>query len=230
MAVILKDAGHGTIHDELLDREVDLTRQYCILAEVDYPSQETIKRGLKAAQKTWGSISVHDRFVPAGIGLPEAFRFFCNFDKQQEAAGQPTLKLYDDVRKEWWCQDKDIEHLATQAGIIRCDFHTVWLPTDIQGRPFDLGHDDQVAWAKEQGGDGLTSAEETLYLFARCLLELQRPLWGAGLVRCRNRYGSDGSLHVDWDADDGLFVGYWNRDDAHWALAALPRKFMALGD
>jgi len=35
-------------------------------------------------------------------------------------------------------------------------------------------------------------------------------------------YGSDNSLNVNWNANDGLNVNNWNRTDTNWNLGALP--------
>ena len=35
-------------------------------------------------------------------------------------------------------------------------------------------------------------------------------------------YGSDNSLNVNWNADNGFNVNNWNRSDRNWNLGAMP--------
>lgn len=213
--------------EDLLAREVTFTSKYFELIEVPYPG-DIINEALRRAESAWGGLTEHDRFVPGGIGLSRAFQCFYNFNQKQEASGSPPLKLHHNPKGEWWRSTSEV-YRPTEAGVIRCDFSQVMRPTDLQGRPFCCNYDEQLAWAKQQGGDGLTSAEETLYLLARSVFERDFSLWGAGWTRCRNLYYSESSLFVSWDADDGLSIGHWDRGDWGWYIGALARKFVALG-
>jgi len=213
----------------LLGRELQYVGQFCEMAKVAYPGDDLVKAVLEKAVEAWG-LSDHLRFVPGGAGLSELYHFLCGFNQKQEAAGLPTLKIYERGEykpgKEWW-RTADV-HEPTIAGASYLDHSTVMRPTDLAGRPFNLPSDLQHAWILEQGGEGFTSAEGTLYHFSRSILEEGRPLWGGGSVRCRNACGSARSLGVRWRAPDGLHVSHWHRADADCPLGALPWRFIGV--
>lgn len=121
------------------------------------------------------------------------------------------------------------EQLPTEAGIFECDLATVMQPMDADQRPFMLDYNEHEAWSKDQGGTGLSSAEEAQYLILRMKLEFGRVLFMGGWIRCRNAAGSDISVDVLFNADDGLNVLYGSRSSRGWYYGCLPRKFTALG-
>ncbi|MBU2595836.1 hypothetical protein KJ713_03340 [Patescibacteria group bacterium] len=213
----------------ILERELQYVGRFCEMAKVACAGDSVIEQALTKAAEGW-DLSDHLRFVPAGVGLPQLYCFLHDFNQKQEAAGLPILKICQEgdhkPGKEWWRSRTDV-HEPTIAGVSYLDHGMVMRPTDLAGRPFNLPSDLQHAWALERRGDGLTSAEGTLYHFSRSILEEDRPLWGSGLVRCRNAYGSGYSIDVDWDAIDGLsVVDHWHRTDTYWNLGALPWRFI----
>lgn len=220
------------LREDLLSREIEIVRIFCEIAGI-VPngidvSNEQIEQAILKIEAQNGSVKVSDRFMPGNLTLFEMFRFIYNWNAKQIDAHQSSLKLYNEQGKEWWRSNKDVESIPTKPGIITCDFQTVIKPTDMLGRPFNLGINDQIAWANDQGGDGIMSAEEVVYLFVRSLIENQLPLWGGGSIRCRNAYGSGLLLDVGWSADRGFSVGSFGRSVQHWALGALPRKSLVL--
>jgi len=207
---------------QLCEREQNHVGIICEMAGVNPPSESQIEAVFRKVEKVWGGLTEHDRVIPGGLALDHFLQFFTAFNQ----ANPPGLKLYETFQNRWWAADKDVQPLVTQLGVIRQDLAGALQPTDLQGRPFYLNLEEQESWAKEQRGDGLTSVEETFYLFARCIHEYHRPLWPAGSCRCRNLSGRAGSLGVGWSAGSGLFVGRWDRDGRGWLLGALPRKYI----
>ncbi|MFA5009925.1 MAG: hypothetical protein WC553_01665 [Patescibacteria group bacterium] len=124
----------------------------------------------------------------------------------------------------------DGEELVTEAGTIECDLSAIMNSTDAEHRPFNLNADEHNTWAIEQGGDGLTSAEEALYLMIRHFMAFGRVLFMGGWIRCRNSYarGAADSLSVGFSTDGGLRVGYGDRSDRYWGYGAVARKFKPL--
>ncbi|OIN92456.1 hypothetical protein AUJ42_00390 [Candidatus Collierbacteria bacterium CG1_02_44_10] len=206
---------------QLCEREGNYIGIICEMAGVNRPSDSSIEAALRKAEKEWGGLTEHDRVIPAGLTLGGLRQLFIAFNE----TNAPGFKLYDSFRNRWWAENKDIQLLPTQLGVIRLDLGSAMLPTNLAGHPYFLSYEEQEVWAKAQGGDGLTSVEETLCVFSRSGLEFQRPLWPAGSCRCRNSYGGAHSLSVDWDAANGLFVDRWYRDDHDWYLGALARKY-----
>ena len=206
---------------DLLEREKSYVVLICQMAEVKYPGDNQIEAVLSKAEKEWGGLTEHDRVIPAGLTLGGLRQLFIAFNE----TNAPGFKLYDSFRNRWWAENKDIQLLPTQLGVIRLDLGSAMLPTNLAGHPYFLSYEEQEVWAKAQGGDGLTSVEETLCVFSRSGLEFQRPLWPAGSCRCRNSYGGAGSLFVRWFAANGLCVAHWHRADHDWALGALARKY-----
>lgn len=127
--------------------------------------------------------------------------------------------------------NKGVEQLPTEMGVLRCDLSLVMQPIDDENRPFNLNYDDQLTWCKEQGGSGFTSVEELLYLVLRMLLEFGRILFLGGWVRCRNdsdEPNASGFMFIFVDPT-GHKVGV-NQDKKEvrgWYHGCVPRKFTA---
>jgi hypothetical protein len=117
------------------------------------------------------------------------------------------------------------ELLPTERGTLECDLRELMTPTNAMHHPFMLNHEQQVQWAKEQGGDDITSVEETLYVLLRAWVEIGRIPFMGGWIRCRNRYVSDDSLRVYWFADYGLYVSCGGLGYDDWSCGACSRKF-----
>jgi hypothetical protein len=171
-------------------------------------------------------VTVHSRFLPGGLTLTALFPLLYAWN--EKAGEDDILKLYGDRDNEWWRKNGSVQQLPTKAGVLTCNFLQVMQPTDLAGRPFYLNMEEQTAWAKAQGGSGLASAEQLVYLFIRSVVERQLPLWAVGSARCCNTYGSDYSLNVYWNAGDGFYVSYWARSDRDWYLGAVPEVFAEL--
>ncbi len=153
------------------------------------------------------------RFVPPNLGRRQLLEA-CHKAGIKVNGNDPKKADYDGGDK-----------LLTERGRLECDLTTLMQPTDAKHRPFMLSHDQQVEWAKEQGGDGITSAEETLYLILRAWVELGRVPFMGGWIRCRNRHGSGDSLGVYWSADRGLGVYCGRLGYDRWGYGAFSRKF-----
>ena len=222
-AAIKGESPRAVSFDDLLPREVELTGRLIGTA----PPENQIKQALETARGKWGGLTEDDRFIPPNLSLEKLFEAIYRFNEQLQEAGVPLLKLCHEQGKEWWRGHRDVQQLPTQSGVIRCNFSKL-MRADLDGRPFSLNAQKQNEWAMENGGDGLTSAEETVFLWLRCLIEEGRPLWSVGSVRCRSGYGSESSLSVRFHADGGFEVDFWHLRATHWSLGAVPRKFAAL--
>jgi hypothetical protein len=233
VAVILnQDAPTDVSFDQILEREVNTLTTLCgedwmqFGAEnVAVALEQQIEVALRKVEETWGFVTVHDRVVPNGLKLDRIFRGIYAYNAQHAEA---PIELGHDMDKEWWRADKSVQHIPTRFGIIRQDLTKVLQPTDIAGRPFYLSLDDQIVWSKSQGGDGLTTAEETMYMWLRSLYERNLPLWGAGSCRTANTYGSSWSFRVHFGAGGGLDVSDCAHDPS-WRFGALARKFLVVG-
>lgn len=218
--------------EDLLIGEIEVIRIFCETAGIVPKgidvNDEQIEQALRQIEAKNGSVTVNDRFIPGNLTLFEMFRFVYNWNAKQIEDGKSPLRLYNEQSKEWWRNNKDVESIPTKRDIITCDFQTIMKPTDMSGHPFNLNIDEQIAWASEQGGDGIMSAEEVVYLFVRSLIENQLPLWGGGSIRCRNAFGSDRSLSVCWFTGAGFNVSGCGRSGRRWPLGALPRKSLVL--
>ena len=121
---------------------------------------------------------------------------------------------------------KDGEQLPTEAGGLEQNFEKIMTPTDERHRPFMCNEDEQNAWAKELGGEGLCSAEEVLYLLLRAFLTFGRIPFMGGWIRARNAAPvQDSSVGVRWGAGGGLEVFYGSRSEQDWDYGAVARKF-----
>lgn len=210
---------------DLLCRENDINGVICEWAGVKFPGTPVIERALNQATEAWGELTVHDRFIPAELGIPQIYKAIYGFNEFcVKERGNLGFKLYHSMNEEWWRTNKDVQHIPTEAGIIHVDFSKVMAPTDVVGSPFNLNQDDQMRWAES---DGITSAEELSLLQIRSGYEFGHPLWGYGWARCRNACGSGHSLGVGWYAGPGLGVGRYVQG-AYCLIGAVRRKFLAL--
>ncbi len=117
------------------------------------------------------------------------------------------------------------DEISTQVGVLECNLSEIMTPTDPDHSPFNLNCKEQEAWAERQGGKGLTSVEETIYLLIRAFLQFGQIPFMGGWIRCRNHRGSERSLFVSFNIVRGLDV-YWDAlDYCHWRCGAIPWKF-----
>jgi len=209
--------------DFILTREQENITTIFNFAGIKQPETDMIVRALRSAEERFGVITTHDRVIPASLTLDILFRALYGFNAwATNQDGYQPIKLEHNQNGEWWGTDRDVKHLPTELGVLRLDFAEAMQATDLIGRPYNLNMDDQNAWALEQGGSGLYSAEQTIYVFLRSIIERNRLLWSVGSCRCRNAYGSGRSLRVRFDAGDGFCVDYWDCDVRRWSLGALP--------
>jgi len=202
----------------------------CWIAREMAISAELVKYGLPAfgaydVEYMSTCASVHDRFIPDDLTLQVLFPFFYSWNN---TGGNEQIKLAHVPGNEWWRTDKNAESLPTKAGVLTCDFDKVMQAVDLSDRPFFLSMDEQVKFAKQMGGSGLTSVEQLTYLFIRSVVERRLPLWSAGLARCCNLYGSGYLLSVDWSADHGFCINHRHRTAKSWRLGAVLEAFTAL--
>jgi hypothetical protein len=167
-----------------------------------------------------GTISRDHRFLPGGLELQMLLRFFNNWSsvKGNQRVNPPGHGT--DLR--------EAENVPTKVGIINCNFVKVMQPTGLDNRPFLLNLRKQVVWAREQGGSGIMTAEQVIYLLIRSMVERRLPLWAYGEVRCRNTYGPDRTLTVGWGTIYG-FSTFWafSHTALHY-LGAIPEVFTPL--
>lgn len=214
--------------DQILERECMVVQIVLGWSGLKYSGDNKVEAALRRAEAEWDGLTSHDRVIPGNLDLTRLFQAVYGFNDYCKSEGKTGIKLGHEPNKEWWRSDKQAKSLPTYFGVLRQDLTVAMQPTDLTGSPFYLNADEHEAWARERGGDGMTSVEETLYLFLRSAYEYGRPLWGVGWVRCRNTYGSDSHLALYWDAGDGLRVGRWGPVDRGWAGGCLARKFLGV--
>jgi len=158
-----------------------------------------------------GGCGMNHYFIPADLTR----------ERLIELARKVGIKIDDDPN----CNGEEI---LTEAGVLECDLATIMNSTDGEHRPFNLNYDEHDAWALAQGGDGLTSAEETLYLMIRHFMSFGRILFMGGWIRTRNACDADCSLDVCFFAGCGLFFFWFSRSFRSWSYGAVARKFKPL--
>jgi len=194
--------------DEWVERETNAMRQLGELDENAVVNDELrIKQMVNA-----GHFGINHYFVPAGLTRSRLL----------ELAAKVGVKVNSSPN----C---DGDEIPTEAGVLECDLGAIMQSTDSSHRPFNLDYNSHLAWAKEQGGSDLTSAEEMLYLLIRHFMAFGRILFMGGWIRCRNRHGSSYRLSVRFYADDGLNVYCGDDDYSRWRWGAVPWKFTPLG-
>ena len=185
---------------EWIEREANALAR---LAELGLP-----KVSAGELERAWQEgMGAHHRFVPTGLTQRQLLDV-C------KAAGIKMSSL-------------DIlgESLPTEAGVIEHDLVSMMSPTDADHRPFLLNFEEQVVWAKEQDGVGITSVEETLYLLLRAKVDLCLIPFIGGWIRCRNKSGTGEPCGVVCDAGGGLWVYSGDLEYRYWDRGAFPRKF-----
>jgi len=209
----------------LVERELGINSVMCEDAGIACPKEDMIVELLGQVPDTWGQLTEHDRVIPAGLGLTELWRAINALNERRRADGLEPIKLCGELGKEFWRTYTNVEYLPTGLLVVRLDFCCPFR-IGLDHRPFYLTYDQQDAWSREpqQGGDGITSAEENVYLYYRSVYEDGNLLWSGSSRRCRNGYGSDSTLCVDSDGKGGLSVGSNPRVEQYWSIAALPRK------
>lgn len=218
-----------------VDSEIELTDRLCQMTGLISPGKDAIVQALGRTVDHLGCVTVHDRFIPGGLTAKMLYECIA------KCYHHPRYKGGSALYKDHWDflvdepKDQDWERIPTVDGVLRCNFDTI-MDTDSLGQPITLDREwEQLEWAEAKGGDGITSFEETLALFARSFLERKRPLWGAGGVRCRNHDRRDiddatgsnivlitkaGSLKHNWLPRD--------RDSSVPDVAVIPRIFVPL--
>lgn len=192
--------------EEWVEREFNFLAQLHELGlPVLHPSPHTVQMQLNAAYRP-GFGSNH-RFIPAGLTR----------EMLMAACGKAGIKMGT------YHPSDD----QTAAGIFECDLTHVMQPMDAEQRPFMLDYDEHETWSKDQGGDGLSSADEALYLILRMKLEFGHVLFMGGWIRCIKDHAD--SVDVGFHLQDGLEVVNGNMFDGSWDCGCLPRKFTALG-
>ena len=168
------------------------------------------KLAINAMAET-GQYGPHHYFVPAGLTRKQLI----------ELARGLGIKINSSPP----C---DGQELPTEVGVLECDLAAMMQSTDGNHRPFNLNAEEHNAWAVEQGGNGLTSAEQTLYLVIRHFMAFGRILFMGGWIRCCNSHGADYSLGVVFGAEDGLGVFCGGLGSRSWRWGAVSRKFLPL--
>lgn len=211
--------------DWLVERELGINSVMCEGAGIACPKEDMIVELLGQVPDTWGQLTEHDRVIPAGLGLPELWRAINALNERRRTDGLEPIKLYGEPGKEFWRTDTNVEHLPTGLLVVHLDFSCPFR-IGLDHRPFNLPYALQDAWSREpqQGGDGITSAEENTYLYYRSVYEDGNLLWSGSSRRCRNGHGSLHSLCVGSRGNDGLCVADCPRGGSYWSVAAFPRK------
>lgn len=193
--------------EEWVERETNAMRALGLLVE-DAVQNDALRIEIMANRD---GVGINRYFVPAGLTRKDLI----------ELARKAGSKINDSPHYAG-------QELPTEAGVLDCDLSAIMTSTSADHQPFLLNYDEHEAWAKAQGGDGLTSAEEALYLIIRHFLAFGRILFMGGWIRCRNSHGADYSLAVGFDAGAGLDVLYDIPSFRSWYFGAVARKFKPL--
>lgn len=208
--------------EQLVEREVGNIKTICDWADVIPPTEDEVAGLLGKVQKSRkGTLTPHDRIVPAGLDLPGIYEALYGFNHLQIERHLIPLKIYEE-RNKWWRED-NVYGEPTRFSVFRTDFSHPFT-IGMNREPFGLTHYQQIAWARDQGGDNITSVAETLYLFLRCAMENQELLWFGSTMRCRDCYGIYSSLDISLSDGNGIRVYYCDLGTTSWKLGALPRK------
>ncbi|MFH0912108.1 MAG: hypothetical protein V1807_00360 [Patescibacteria group bacterium] len=158
---------------------------------------------------------VNHCFIPSGLDRKRLIKL----------AGESGVKV-----KFSSSPNRDGEGILTEAGILECDLSAIMTLRGPDRWPFNLNADEHLLWAKDQGGDGLTSAEEAIYLLIRAYMAFGKIPFMDKWIRCRNYCGSgSGSqLLVGFWAGSGLRVRYGQGDHHSSDYGAVARKFTPL--
>lgn len=156
-----------------------------------------------------GNFGFHRYYVPGGLTRAQLLDF------AREAGAKMNSS-----------PDAEGDQIPTEVGVLECDLAAIMTPTDATHRPFNLNAEEQESWSAEQGGEGLTSAEEALYLVYRAFLAFGRIPFMGGWIRCRNRHQDGDRLLVGFFADGGLRVDWDAGSRSRWPCGAVARKFL----
>ena len=198
-----------------ISKELWVERESAVLLRLIELSLE-VGSSMQHVTSAWREdFTVHHRYIPAGFTRSNLLSAFVLLD-----ASPIKQQLKQAV-------DSFSTTLPTEAGVLISDLEKIGRPTDAQHRPFGLERDEQEIWSKDQGGDGLLSAEEVLYLFLRSRIELGFiPIVGIW-IGCQNSSHSQyGQLGVIFDTCYlGLCAHYKDAGNGrNWACVA--RKFI----
>jgi hypothetical protein len=180
------------------------------LLEFDGDSSSDIELEIRKAANR-GGFGINHYFVPAGLTRTKLI----------ELAYRVGMKVNNHP-------DCDGQELPTKAGVLDCDLSAIMTSTNADHQPFLLNYDEHEVWAKAQGGEGLTSAEETLYLIIRHCMTFGRVLFMGGWLRCRNTRGDGEQLIVCFNAGYGMGIRWCHRSARNWRIGAIDRKFTPL--
>lgn len=153
----------------LVKRELGYLETICrVWAGVTPPTKEEVATILESVQEArTGILTPHDRIVPAGLDLLGIYEALYGFNRDREEGNK--IKLYEEGN-EWW-RRQGVHGETTELAVFHTDFNHPFT-TDLSHKPFGLTYDQQVAWARDvEGGDGITSVAETLYLYLRRAME-----------------------------------------------------------
>jgi hypothetical protein len=208
--------------DAWLAREVRATDEFCELAGVDCPSEETIHHAAIRAEDRFGALSWDDFFAPAGTDLARNFQFLSRFNKLQKEKGYQAFKIKKkQANREWIFEASDVQLLPMRHSIVHCNLDKAMRPITTEGKPFNLDYVAQQSFVQVHRAEDLPTAEAAFYLYNRYFQKTGNSLWAVGSARCSNNSGTLSSLLVDWDAREGFNISSWAKADASPEIGTL---------
>lgn len=180
------------------------------LLEFDTNKGSDIEMGIRKAANG-GKFGLNYYFVPADLTRKDLIEL--------------AYKVGIEVNRSSYCVGQS---LPTKAEILDCDLSAIMTSTNVDHHPFLLGYGEHEVWARDQGGAGLTSVEETLYLIIRHFMTFGRILFMGGLIRCRNTHNVNESLSVEFEVNDGLTVCFTRHSNRDRHCGAIARKRIQL--
>ena len=160
-------------------------------------------------------------YVPRGLGLLTLAHNMVPASgvKTDLDNKRATLRRYNDVTG-----------ISTRAGVLVCDLQCIMSPTDKYLRPFSLSKLDQFsAWAQDQGGSGLSSVEEALYILLRAIRRTGFMPFAEGKIVCCNESRDNTFMAVSHTLHDGLRLVYCKRGSitgSRCLFGGIPRVFV----
>lgn len=203
-----KSIAYKITKKEWIEREYETMFHLLILEEEDRNRDSDILRNIQNMANTVKGLNSNHHFVPSHLDL----------EGLETVARNVGIKINGSF-------DRVDYGINTTTEVLECDTSAMMTPTNSVHHPFLLNYEEQEKWAKGQGGDGLTSVEETIYLIIRHFMAYNRMPFMGGTISCCNKgVREKTSLTVVFHANEGLSVSWGHHGPGYRHCGAIARK------